>query len=234
MEFFSKNIFFFFLFFIFQIIGVFYWLHDFDKYLIVSFFLSFYFFKLMVKPNYNVLVLLFLYLLLIFYSVYLCFDRNPLKYFNNKSIIANEYVLENIANKGYPRGDLGEYPIAGLDNISINGYIVRSNELNKYILLSCSTLNQGCQDSSKIGDTVFVKHLKDKKPLYYVFYSKQGDLVLNEAFYLHKYKDEFKVKLNFIFFYLICNFLFLLFMLIRNGQIVFKDLINSIVLLKFW
>lgn len=197
MSFFFENKFFLYAYLLFQIFSFIYWFHNFDKYILISLVLSFLFFKKLIDNKNNSIFILVLFIL---YSTFLSFERNPLKYYEKNNLMGNEYVIESIGNKGYARGDLGDYPLRGLDTISMRGYVVDNSELNKYILLSCSTLNEGCPYSQNIGEKILVKHLENKKPFYYVFYVKKENQIFNEDYFISKYKNELKIKLNFILF----------------------------------
>lgn len=200
MSFFFENKFFLYAYLLFQIFSFIYWFHNFDKYILISLVLSFLFFKKLIDNKNNSIFILVLFILFILYSTLLSFERNPLKYYEKNNLMENEYVIESIGNKGYARGDLGDYPLRGLDTISMRGYVVDNSELNKYILLSCSTLNEGCPYSQNIGEKILVKHLENKKPFYYVFYVKKENQIFNEDYFISKYKNELKIKLNFILF----------------------------------
>ena len=200
MSFFFENKFFLYAYLLFQIFSFIYWFHNFDKYILISLVLSFLFFKKLIDNKNNSIFILVLFILFILYSTLLSFERNPLKYYEKNNLMENEYVIESIGNKGYARGDLGDYPLRGLDTISMRGYVVDTSELNKYILLSCSTLNEGCPYSQNIGEKILVKHLENKKPFYYVFYVKKENQIFNEDYFISKYKNELKIKLNFILF----------------------------------
>lgn len=197
---------------IFQIGSYFLWYENFGGYLfnIYLIFILIVFNK-KISNHIALIVLIFI----VIYATLSFLYKNPNKlYAENKSTGEGVFIIEDTTNKGMMRGALAVYGQNPLEDSNYNGFIVYDKHLKIYVVMSCSLLQASCEFNKNYSDYVYIKYIKNQssfwyKNAYYVFHIKYKSKNINDFYFSERYKRERLIKLYFIIFYLLINFIFI-------------------------